>query len=179
MPLPANWVDHLFAKLTVRYGAAFMRQWNDADPAMVKADWAEVLDGASGPSLQYAIANLPYSPPNAMQFRDICRSAPAPTVPELPAPPADPARVAAALGRMAEIRHTLRDSSPAQHCIDNIERIVAGRGGTISSAQAAMIESCLLMPGTSTTLPLIEGRVDRRIRVAHIEHEHEAQHEAH
>ena len=33
MSLPAAWVDQLFARLATRYGAAFMRQWPDADPA--------------------------------------------------------------------------------------------------------------------------------------------------
>ena len=48
MALPSSWVDHLFARLTVRYGAAFLRQWPDTDLAVVKADWADVLDGVRG-----------------------------------------------------------------------------------------------------------------------------------
>lgn len=77
MPLPASWVDHLFAKLTVRYGAAFLRQWPaDVDVSLVKADWAEVLDGFDGfpDGIAYALRNLdPQRPPNALQFRDLCR----------------------------------------------------------------------------------------------------------
>ena len=58
MPLPELWVDHLFAKLSVRWGAAFMRQWPDTDPALVKADWSEVLDGCGGDSIAYALRYL-------------------------------------------------------------------------------------------------------------------------
>lgn len=49
--------------------------------------------------------------------------------------------------------------TPAQHCIDNIERIVAARGGRISEPQRHMVAHCLRVPGTSTTLPV--QRVDR------------------
>lgn len=41
MPLPHRWVEHLFARLAVRYGGAFLRQYGDADPALVQADWAD------------------------------------------------------------------------------------------------------------------------------------------
>ena len=133
MPLPASWVDHLIAKLSVRYGAAFMRQWPDTDPALVKADWAEVLDGVRGDSISYALRFLPVNPPNAIQFRDVCRRAPADASTALPAPyvKADPSRVAAIMGRLRRA-----DAEPAgDRCARNILRIVAERGGRISLAQ--------------------------------------------
>jgi hypothetical protein len=153
MPLQTSWVYHLFAKLTVRYGQAFTRQYADADPTMVKADWAEVLDGTSGEALSYALRYLPNNPPNAMQFRDLCRAAPTQDAPKLPPPVTrpDPARVRAALERM---RQRLPPSSPAQQCIDNIERIVAELNGIISEAQRHMVAHCLRMPGTSTRLAI-------------------------
>jgi hypothetical protein len=158
MPMPAAWVDHLFAKLTIRYGDAFMRQWRDANPALVKSDWAEVLDGISGPTLQYAIANLTNTPPNAMQFRDLCRTAPGPNVYALPRPAhdptLDPARIDAALRKMDGVRLQNESTSAAQQCINNIERIVENRAGKISSAQKHMISHCLTMPGTSTKLAI-------------------------
>jgi hypothetical protein len=43
---------------------------------------------------------------------------------------------------------------PAQQCIDNIERIVAKRGGVISDPQRHMVAHCLRVPGTKTTLPV-------------------------
>jgi hypothetical protein len=160
MPLHASWADHLFAKLSVRYGAAFMRQWPDADPVLVKADWCDVLDGFERhpEAFTYALANLPDKPLNAIQFRALARCAPTPAVPALPEPAADPDRVQAAVDRMTTTKATLQAKSFAQQCIDNIERIVANRAGAISSAQKAMVASCLRVPGTTTTLPV--PRVD-------------------
>lgn len=137
MPLPASWADHLFAKLAIRYGAAFMRQWPDADPALVKADWAEVLDGTSGDALSYALRYLPERPPNAIQFRDICRRAPpAPDVVAIAAPVerADPERVTAIVSR-AMRPAGLPQEGPADQCARNILRIVEGRGGCMSLPQ--------------------------------------------
>lgn len=153
MALPASWVDNLFGRLTVRYGAAFLRQWPDVDLAAVKADWADVLDGISGDSIGYALRYLPVLPPNAMQFRDVCRRAPVPEVPQLAddGVRADPEHVRAVVASIARPKPA---ASAAQQCIDNIERIVAERGGAISAAQRHMLEHCLRMPGTSTTLPV-------------------------
>lgn len=44
--------------------------------------------------------------------------------------------------------------TPAQHCIRNIERIVAERGGRMSEPQRHLVAQCLRVPGTSTTLPV-------------------------
>lgn len=153
MPLPSDWVDHLVAKLSVRYGAAFMRQWADASPVLVKTDWAEVLDGFERhpQALTYALANLPDTPVNAIQFRAIARRAPNPAAASLPEPPADPARVGAAVQAMLATKATLIAKSPAQECIDNIERLCNGKP---SSAQKAMVRSCLRMQGTTTNLGL-------------------------
>lgn len=128
MPLQTSWVDHLFAKLTVRYGAAFLRQWPDADPALVKADWAEVLDGVRGDSLSYALRFLPVKPPNAIEFRELCRKAPTQQAAALPAPEpkADPARVRALMARLGQ-----RERGPmtdAERCARNIAAIAKARG---------------------------------------------------
>lgn len=71
---------------------------------------------------------------------------------EPPEPPSDPARVAAAVAKIANVRRHFPIRSPAQRCIENIERIVAKREGQISSAQKHMVAHCLRMLGTSTTL---------------------------
>lgn len=89
MPLPRSWVDALFAKLSVRYGEAFLRQYGDADPEVIKADWADVLDGfqAWPDGIAYGLRHLPTDrPPNAAQFRAICNSAPREDAMALPAP---------------------------------------------------------------------------------------------
>lgn len=140
MPLPVSWIDHLFEKLTVRYGSAFQRQYADLDIAAVKLDWADMLGGLDGPSLSYGLRYLPTAPLNAMQFRDICRRAPAVEVPRLEAPEIkpDPDRVKAIMARLAE---TDDDRTPAQRCAANIRRIVAERGGKMSSVQRAQLEA--------------------------------------
>lgn len=142
MPLPASWVDHLFGRLTVRYGAAFLRQWPDiADEAVIRADWADVLDGTRGEAISYALRYLPERPVNAMQFRDICRRAPAPTQQALPPP-----KEAADPGRVAQIMSRLRSNDqpgerPADKCARNILRIAAERGGRVSPAQRDQLKA--------------------------------------
>lgn len=106
MALQSSWVDALFARLALRYGAAFLRQWPDVDVAVLKTDWAEVLDGVSGHAIAYALEYLPSShPPNAMQFRDLCRAAPAPKMARLTDDPApNPERVAEAKAMLAKVK---------------------------------------------------------------------------
>ncbi len=138
MPLQQSWVDHLFGRLSIRYGAAFLRQWPDTDPDLVKADWAEVLDGVRGDSISYALKYLPTEkPPNALQFRDICRRAPASDVPMIAAPDAkpDPARVKEIMARLQD----KPELSLAEQCAQNIARIVAGRG--MSTVQRQQLEA--------------------------------------
>lgn len=139
MSLPASWVDHLFAKLSVRYGAAFLRQWPDADPVTVKADWAEVLSGFDGASIAYALRYLPVTPPNALQFRDICRRAPD-TTPALPAPELrpQPERVKAIL---ADVLKAPQDQTPAERVASGLRARMAA-GETLNAAQRAMLEAC-------------------------------------
>lgn len=140
--LPSAWVENLFGRLTVRYGAAFMRQYEGLDVALVKADWADVLDGVRGESIGYALRYLPNNPPNAQQFRDVCRRAPEPDAPRLPAPDEPPERRQQVI---TMIRSTLVDSdkneSPAAKCIRNIERIVKERG-YMTGAQRTQLEAC-------------------------------------
>jgi hypothetical protein len=142
MPLQASWVDNLFARLTVRYGAAFLRQWPDADLAVVKADWADVLDGCRGESIGYALRYLPNTPPNALQFRDVCRRAPEPELPRLPAPEVPKERRAEAMALIrAALAGSRTDESTAAKCIRNIERIAAQRG-YMTGAQKQQVEAC-------------------------------------
>ena len=141
MPLPTSWVEHLFAKLAIRYGAAFLRQWPDADPTIVKADWAEVLEGFDGQSLAYGLRYLPATPPNALQFRDICRRSPVAEAPRLegPEPVADPGRVRAIVARLKDRPD---DMTPAQRCAVYIRQVAKARGGMTGAQrmQLAAIE---------------------------------------
>lgn len=100
MALPSEWIERLFTRLELAYGHRFLSQWPGIDPAVVKADWAEKLDGFENhrEALQFALANLPAdNPVNAMQFRDLARRAPDKPVKALPAPPPDKSKAAEAL----------------------------------------------------------------------------------
>ncbi len=101
MPLPSPWIDSLFARLAVRYGAAWLNLWNGLDIADVKADWAEELSGfaAAPEAIKHALANLPSDrPPTVGQFRLLCINRPVAGASALPAPKADPTVVATVLG---------------------------------------------------------------------------------
>ena len=102
--LPADWVDQIFARLTVRYGAAWLRMWEGVDLAAVKADWAEELSGLTADSIDHGLAHLPTDrPPNVAQFRELCRRPPD-RFPALPAPKPGPIapEVAAAMRRLVK-----------------------------------------------------------------------------
>jgi len=133
MPFPSVWVDRLFAKLRVRYGAAFERQYGDVDPALVKADWAEVLDGFEkiDGAIAYGLKYLPTDkPPTALQFRNICRACPAPEVPRLEAPQASPERAREALQRIKQA--FARENAKADVLESLREKVKAG---TATAAQ--------------------------------------------
>lgn len=149
--LPSSWVDELFRRLSVRYGAAFARQYGDLDIADVKADWAHVLAGFDRcPSaINYGLENVGDLPPNATQFRAIARRGWVDAAAALPAPPADQRRIDAAVAAMNSPKPAPR-GRPAQECIDNIE---ARCNGKPSRAQRHMVAHCLRMPGTHTALP--------------------------
>ena len=103
MSLPTPWVDRIFDKLMLVYGHHFIGRWSGMDLDAVKRDWGHTLDGMERhpDAIRHALHHLPSEkPPTVLQFRDLCRSAPLPKLPELPAPKADPARIAFAVERM-------------------------------------------------------------------------------
>lgn len=151
MSLPPAWVDALFGKLALRYGAAFWRQYPDLDIQLVKDDWGHVLDGRSGGAIAYALANLPGDrPPNAIQFRNLCNAWQGVSNPLAighDAVPADPARVDRLMRGMADIQRHRDGMSPAEYCMQRIKAIVASRGGVMSAAQRHVFECCARVTG--------------------------------
>lgn len=108
MPLPDSWVEALFARLAVRYGAAWMRQWEGVDIAAVKADWAEQLSGATSGAIKHALDCLPIDrPPTVGQFLALCRNAPQYAPPALPAPQLSPDRRAELSQKLRDLRNRL------------------------------------------------------------------------
>lgn len=112
MPLPDSWVEALFARLSVRYGAAWLRQWEGIDMAAVKADWAEQLGGASSGAIKHALECLPVDrPPTVGQFQALCRNAPTYAPPALPAPKLSPERRAELSEKLRGLRNKLTGAS--------------------------------------------------------------------
>lgn len=139
MALNASWIDALFARMQLRYAQTFERNFAGMDIALVKADWANVLDGVSPKAIAYALVNLPLDwPPNAMQFHALCiRGAPERQAePELlDAPLPDPARVAAELAKLREIQSAAK-RGPKQWAFDLQAR--ENSGERLSIAQRTM-----------------------------------------
>lgn len=146
--LHSAWVDRIFARLTLRYGAAFLRQWPDAEPDAVKTDWAEVLDGMPGSAIGYALHYLPSLPLTATQFRDICRRAPVEVAPQLEAPKANPAAVRRVLEVIAAAQVAQREAdigqSPAAKALRNVLAICERRG-FMTEPQRDFARTCVRM----------------------------------
>lgn len=102
-------IEAIFAKLAVRYGAAWLRQWEGVDIALVKGDWAEELRGFQHDlePLRYALRHLPARCPNVGEFAALARCSPPPEVPRLEAPKASEAVVAAQLAKQSGLMQTL------------------------------------------------------------------------
>lgn len=103
MSLPEAWVDRIFEKLTLIYGREFTSRWEGLPIAEVKADWAHELAGfANWPeAIKYGLENMPADrAPTVLQFRDMCRKAPAKAAKALPEPKADPDRAKAEIAKL-------------------------------------------------------------------------------
>jgi hypothetical protein len=116
MPLPADWVEAIFTKLTLVYGQRFLAQYTGLQPEHVKGTWARELHNVGGPGIKHALEHLPADhPPNCLQFRSLCFGGPVEPTKVLPAPKASPERVSAALARMASLRGQQRDPRAWAH----------------------------------------------------------------
>lgn len=102
MSLQLQAVDRLFERLIATYGRQFLNLYEGLDPSAIKTIWAHELAGFAHrlPDVAWALENLPERAPNAIEFRNLCRKAPAPENIQLPAPPADPGRVRAELAKL-------------------------------------------------------------------------------
>lgn len=145
MPLDSRVIDRLFEVMHVRYGGAFMAQWPDTDPAIIKADWADVLSayGCKLNALKWAIDNLPAKPMNAIAFRELARSMPDDPVKFLPPIKADAQKVAEAIAD-AKKAASGWPMTPAQSVISRILDIAEGRN-EMSRAQSDFLRVCIKM----------------------------------
>lgn len=99
-------IDRLFERMAATYGSAWERSLGATPVLEAKALWSHQLQAFAErlEAVVWALDELPESPPNVIQFRNLCRSAPAAAVPRLPEPVADPARMAAELAKLADLR---------------------------------------------------------------------------
>ena len=106
MSLPLTAIDRLFDRLAATYGSAWTRQWEGVEANAVRSMWAHELGGFASnlKAIAWALEYLPERCPNLIQFKNLCRQAPAVEVPQLDAPKADPERVAAELAKLAPLR---------------------------------------------------------------------------
>lgn len=102
MSLPIKAIDRLFERLAATYGASWARQWSDVPIGDVKSIWAHELSPFANNlnRIAWALENLPPKCPNVIEFKHLCRQAPAPEAPALPLPKADPERVKAELEKL-------------------------------------------------------------------------------
>lgn len=111
-PLPMQWIDRLFTKLTLTYGAPFMARYDGLDLAMVKAEWAEGLAGYQvdhGAAITWALGALPDRAPNLIEFRALCRHAPTPAKKLLEGPPPEKPNPE----MLAKVAEVLTEKAPA------------------------------------------------------------------
>jgi hypothetical protein len=103
---PADWVDAIFARLTLAWGERFFAQYGALEPAHVKAAWRRELQGITSRGIAYALGHLPGDyPVNAMQFRALCLRAPGLTEP---------------------VREQLDGPAPTAASVERLQRALAG-----------------------------------------------------
>ena len=123
-------IDAIFAKLAVRYGATWLRQWEGVNMNLVKSDWGSELSGFARnlEPLRYALRNLPERCPNVGQFRAIANCCPPPEFKQLEAPAADPAKVAQATAQLGQAAKAMTAQRQDPHAWAKriLERVAAG-----------------------------------------------------
>lgn len=150
MPLSLKATDRLFDRLSATYGREFMARYDGNAPAAVKAIWMHELDafGDHLDMLAWALENLPERAPNAVEFRNLARRAPAAPAVALPLPAADPERVRT---EMEKLRGTA-DAPVARDRLGWARRVVerANAGERISRFAVSMATDALKRMGATT-----------------------------
>lgn len=144
MATSSSTVDDVFSRLIATYGRRFLDQWPGLQLSAVKAIWSRELwqiQTRVPHAVAWALDNLPEHPVNAIEFRNLCRQAPAQQLPRLAEPKAQPARVAAALAKLGsargEVCASAADGARAKDRA-NIERLIeSGRKLTLAQREMA------------------------------------------
>jgi hypothetical protein len=106
MSLSTQAIDRLFTRLGATYGAQWDKALGSAPLGDVKTLWAHELSTYANSlhRIAWALENLPPRCPNVIEFKQLCRQAPAPEVPALPEPKADPDRLKRELAKLADMK---------------------------------------------------------------------------
>lgn len=108
MSMPLQAVDRLFSRLTMTYGPAFTRTFEGLDLNEVKSIWSHELSYYCTQErmidVAWALENLPERAPNVIEFKNLCRKAPAKQLVQIAEPKADPERLKKELARLGEIK---------------------------------------------------------------------------
>lgn len=117
MSLTTQAIDRLFTRLGATYGAQWDKSFGNAPVNEVKTLWAHELApfATSLHRVAWALENLPARCPNVIEFKQLCRQAPAPDVPALPEPKADPERLKHELSKLGEVKAKLKSDSKVDH----------------------------------------------------------------
>jgi hypothetical protein len=106
MSLSNQAIDRLFTRLGSTYGAQWDKSLGSAPLGDVKTLWAHELSTYANSlhRIAWALENLPPRCPNVIEFKQLCRQAPAPETLALPEPKADPERLKRELAKLADIK---------------------------------------------------------------------------
>lgn len=101
-------VNRLFKRLAATYGAEWDRSLGQTPIEDAKAAWVHELAPFRGSlhRVSWALENMPERCPNPVVFKNLCRQAPAPGVPQLPEPSADPVRMAQEVAKLDHLKST-------------------------------------------------------------------------
>ncbi len=77
-PLPAQWVERIFAVMSASYGSQFSDRWATANLGEVKALWSQQLAGYSPSEIKRGLDSLGEFPPSLPSFKLLCRPKPHP-----------------------------------------------------------------------------------------------------
>lgn len=102
-------IDRIIKRLSGTYLAQWERMIGSTPISDVKTVWAHELSGflqsrEAMQAIAWVLDNLPEKCPNVIEFKGLCRKAPALESPQIEAPKADPARVAAELAKLGPLR---------------------------------------------------------------------------
>jgi hypothetical protein len=106
MSLSNQAIDRLFTRLGATYGSQWDKSLGSAPLSDVKTLWAHELSSYANSlhRIAWALENLPPRCPNVIEFKQLCRQAPAPEATALPEPKADPDRLKRELSKLADMK---------------------------------------------------------------------------